>query len=202
MSKLGEGTPHLTGRGDLMLNNKLGSVALIILAFTAVRPAHSAAIPISENANCNAANSCAVLEFLQGSIDVTLKNVSAANITVNTVTINNPPYLFIFGDGNDKVNGTAIPAAKNNCNGAVLAPNATCLFTQTYTTTDPVVDGIVDKGHWEIENLVTLGDGTSYVATIGVDVLDPQTTPEPGTLLLLGAGLLGFASVVRRRRGV
>ena len=34
---------------------------------------------------------------------------------------------------------------------------------------------------------------------LGVDVRDPQTTPEPATLFLFGAGLLGLACIAGRR---
>jgi hypothetical protein len=169
--------------------------ALVLLA--AIRTVYGAAIPISETANCLAANSCQVMEFNRGTIAVTLRNISNANITVTSVTIPNPAFLFIFGDRNDRVISTSLVALQNFCNGAVLAPNASCSFTQIYDTDDPVLDNIIDKGHWELQNLVTLGDGTTYIATLGVDVLDP--TPEPGTLTLLGSSLLGLGWLALRR---
>lgn len=176
------------------------ALAGVFMITMTVVPAHSAAIPISETANCAPANSCSVLEFISGSVDISLKNVSNANITVQSVTLANPAFLFIAGDKNDEVIASAIPAAKNFCNGAVLAPNATCLFTQTYDTNDPAPDNIIDKGQWELENNVTLVGGNAFAATIDVNVLDP--TPEPATLLLLTAGMVATLARSKAEKAV
>jgi len=44
-------------------------------------------------------------------------------------------------------------------------------------------------------------DGTPYQWVTGVDVEGPSSVPEPGSLILMGSGVLGLAGVLRRKLG-
>ena len=45
------------------------------------------------------------------------------------------------------------------------------------------------------------GGGTPYQWVTGIDVEGPSSVPEPGSLILMGSGVLGLAGVLRRKLG-
>jgi len=72
---------------------------------------------------------------------------------------------------------------------AATIPNyALYSFSVTGTGSDTVEIGVLNDPSWQALDDISLGTGT--------------TTPEPGTLVLLGSGLVGLAGVIRRRVGI
>jgi PEP-CTERM motif len=61
-----------------------------------------------------------------------------------------------------------------------------------------LLNPFVSSGDWDFVNVFNRGGGLSHVQLYGVE--SATQVPEPGTLALLSAGILGFAFVRRFRR--
>jgi hypothetical protein len=83
--------------------------------------------------------------------------------------------------------------------GAVAADEAADLLALSHGT---VTSSLVSKLDWITPPTITEGHGkdsyTEYQQGL-VGLPDPPAVPEPGTLSLLGTGILGAAGVIRRR---
>src|SRR3989475_7335007 len=97
---------------------------------------------------------------------------------------------FSFGGGNGSFAG--------NLDSAALTP-AFLTALGLPPTPPSFVSGSFDIA---LINLTPLADGSlkADVASSGVDVDTTATVPEPATLTLLSAGLLGCAAAIRRKR--
>jgi len=61
-----------------------------------------------------------------------------------------------------------------------------------------LLDPMVSSGEWQFVNVFGRGGGLSHVQLYGGGA--PANVPEPGTLALLGVGLIGAAVARRRKR--
>jgi hypothetical protein len=68
----------------------------------------------------------------------------------------------------------------------------------TFAISDPFFNGGTQQ--WVITSYKG-GDGDDIVLTAEAAAADPVATPEPGTILLLGMGLLGFSGRAMKKRG-
>ena len=57
----------------------------------------------------------------------------------------------------------------------------------------------VSSGDWEFVNVFNRGGGLSHIQLYG---RSPASVPEPGTLALLGLGLLGAGVACRRKQSL
>jgi hypothetical protein len=114
---------------------------------------------------------------------------------------------FLYGDSTDYVTGDSVaPGGSNPCaasgSGASLAAGASCTVIVTLDLPNEL-----DYGDFGISAVTLQAAYTENVEEasrqkgdleFGVLVKD-ASTPEPGSLLLLGTGMLGLAGVVRRK---
>ena len=60
---------------------------------------------------------------------------------------------------------------------------------------------LTTSGDWEFTNMFGKGGGLSHIQLYGANAVNPPTSvPEPGTLALLGIGMLGVGIARRRKR--
>ena len=101
---------------------------------------------------------------------------AVSNLTL--VVVNNLADTFVLRDNN----GNSISANfGTNVSNGILTLTDTNILSATIGTTDPAWDFALSGG--------------SYTSSSG----SPTPTPEPGTLIMLGTGLLGLAGVARKK---
>lgn len=144
------------------------------------------------------------IDFLSAS------NGTGAGILANDIFINKFPFIYAVGESDiglhpqDDLDALALDAAANRALFS-LSPFSPSTFTFTglsYSTCIPghmspadicLTDFAGGFGPW-----AAAGD-IGLLSDDNVDALDTQAVPEPGTVLLLGSGLVGLW-VFRRRR--
>jgi|GEM_PF-1217151 len=100
----------------------------------------------------------------------------------------NDEYLLQYLDENAGTWDTLYDVAQIPSSGLVTRPNAD---QQTYASVGPVQTDAVRIS-------AVQGDGLYAVSEVELEGT-PVATPEPGSLFLLGSGLVGFAGMLRRR---
>jgi hypothetical protein len=97
--------------------------------------------------------------------------------------------------------GTAIAGGFNIAGGTVtIWSGGVSLFQGTFTSGTVTVSA----GIWNVSGFLTNGSTVATVINLGangglIGSSDTIVTPEPGTLGLLGTGLVGLAGLVRRK---
>lgn len=187
------------------------SMMLVGVTLTTLHPAQVFAVPMYTVTPNPLALS--VLEEQSGVFDFTVKNVGAEDLTITDITkiiLSIPSdrdpaqrsISYLSGDKHDEVFNTQLVIS--TCKGKTLSTNGTCVFQQLFQTRDlnKAASG-TNVGIWEISNAVFASEDFFEVGEATVEVRDPgaaTTIPEPSTLFLFGSGVVGIASLTRKKR--
>ena len=132
-----------------------------------------------------------------------ITNISSSILDLDTDSVNTstPSYnaYITVDDGNNDINQTNTFAW--NDEGSPLAPGASTgdlgLFTVTIAPGTPTGEAQYTFTIFDLNsNNVPVEDGS---ATFDINVIPATVTPEPGSLVLLGSGLIAMAGFARRR---
>ena len=124
----------------------------------------------------------------------------SVNLTLGTVSINGAA----FQTGMDVIAPTLGSSCGTGCfnitGGTVsIMVGSTTLFSGTFTSGTVTVSGNIVN----IQGFTNAGSTVATVINLGrsgiIGSSDTVVTPEPGTLGLLGTGLVGLAGIVRRK---
>ncbi len=95
--------------------------------------------------------------------------------------------------------------------GLAFESNFNNIFNVPITSTDPIFNGITSIKSGNGQSIIDLGTNPSakILQKLGdeniyarIDVERQNVVPEPGTLFLLGSGLIGFIATKRKRQRI
>lgn len=197
------------------ITKKLGGLTAGILAISTLEPAALANVIYDLAANPAAVT---VMQGQNGTdtITVTLSMQSNERASVQFPTNNTIVWQYLSGDKMDAVTGADITGGScyvfNNAGvviaSNVLRPGGNCSIVETFKTGDARnPDPDTDNGTWAVQSLLVMkgidsGMTVAQKVSFQAIVTDPTKMPEPGTMALFGAGLIGIGTAGRRwKRG-
>jgi hypothetical protein len=168
--------------------------------------------PTAGDAYCSATNGCGTIPaggqtaFQWTAGDFVLSSIFVLNTSSVTDLTANWSFQDFLGGGNTEtwfayVNGVAVAQTTlpdDNFNGDILTVTGTVNFADIA----PVAGGY--QVELILQNTVPFGGGSVAWLDGGITGLsyNTTTTPEPGSMLLFGSGVVGLAGLMRRKLGL